>query len=255
MLKPETIRIQQNMAAYVRTGKGKPIPGLTPGRLTHYKRLVNNIVFGTISQAYPIARKVLSTDEWNYMLHNFFVEHDAQTPILWRLPYEFYLYAKDYDYASELNKPWLSELLWLEWLEIEIHMMPDQEHPDYVDTGDPVSDPLVVNRESRLIQLQYPVHLYPVREVESKKGNYFLAVFREQLNGTVKFINLSPLHARLIDMLVQADQPYPTAAFLKQLSLEFQLKDENELRRHASHFITEMMKSGLVLGFAKKWNN
>lgn len=250
MLRPETIRIQRDLAGYVRTGKEGNIPGVTKGRLTHYKRLVNNVVFGTISQAYPIARKVMSRNEWNYMLHNFFVEHDAQTPILWKLPYEFYLYAKEQDYAAELNKPWLSELLWFEWLEIEVHMMPDQEHPDYNTVGDPVADPLVINNESRLINLQYPVHLYPVKEVESKKGNYFLAVFREKESGTVKFINLSSLHVRLLDLLSQK-QAGVIKDLLPQLAREFNQTNNKTLESQIGLFIKEMMISGLILGYAK----
>lgn len=251
MLKPETITIQKELASFVRTGKGGDIPGLTPGRLPHYKRLVNNVVFGTISQAFPIAQKVLSAEEWKYMLHNFFIEHDAQTPILWQLPNEFYTYVKKQDYAAELKKPWLNELLWFEWLEIEVHMMPDNKHPECSDEGDVLTDPLVVNMDSRLISLQYPVHLYPVKEVESRKGNYFLAVFREQENGSVRFINLSPLHAGLLDLLIQADSRSTVENLIPQLLQAFTIPDENELADQLVRFINEMRRSGLILGFRK----
>ncbi len=250
MLRPETIMIQENLAGYCRTGKEDDIPGLTPGRLPHYKRLVNNVVFGTIGQAFPIARKVLNDNEWTYLLHNFFVEHDAQTPILWKLPYEFFRYVADQDYASELKKPWLNDLLWFEWLEIEVHMMPDHVHGKYAEKGDPITDPVVMNMDSKLIRLQYPVHLYPVKEVESKAGDYYLSVYREMESGTVRFLNLSPLYVRLLDLLMQ-DETRAAATHLPRLSQEYKLADAEALKRQINNFVEQMLKSGLVLGFRK----
>jgi len=249
MLRPDTIKIQQDLAMYCRSGKTPAIPGITEGRLPHYRRLVLNVVSGTISQAYPITRKVLSEKEWQESFERFFTEHDAQTPILWRLPYEFYLYIKDHDYATKFNKPWLNELLWFEWLEIAVHMMPDAKQEHYLKQGDLMNDTLVVNKDSRLIRLEYPVHLYPIAEVEERKGNYYLLIYREQESGTVRFVNLSVLHTFLLEKMLNATQR-SVKEMLPELASEFKIQDTDFLEVQLNKFLREMFDTGVILGKA-----
>ena len=250
MLRPETIKIQQDLAMYCRTGEEVVIPGVTKGRLPHYRRLVNNVVSGAIAQAYPITRKVLTEDEWKYMFNSFFAEHDSQTPILWRLPYEFYLYAKQHKYDEQYNKPWLVELLWFEWLEIEVHMMPDEDHPPFNKNGNVIKDHAIVNRDSQLIQLEYPVHLYPVEDVALKKGNYYVFIYREMDSGTVRFVNLSVLHAWLLKRLLNAKQE-SVIGLMPEIASLLNLKDEKNFKAQIEKFLKEMLATGAILGFSK----
>jgi hypothetical protein len=250
MLRPETIKIQEDLAMYCRSGKETAIPGVTEGRLHHYRRLVSNVVSGTIAQAYPITRKVLSEEEWNYMFDSFFIEHDAQTPILWKLPYEFYLYASEKSYDEHFNKPWLIELLWFEWLEIEVHMMADENHESVQKKGDIMTDQIIINRDSRLIQLEYPVHLYPVHEAAHKKGNYYVFIYREIKGGTVRFLNLSVLHAWLIDRLINAARA-PVVGLMPEISNMLGLKEETNIHLQLKKFLEEMLEKDVILGFSK----
>jgi hypothetical protein len=251
MLRPDTIKIQQDLAMYCRSGDTPAIPGTTDGRLLHYRRLVLNVVSGTISQAYPITRKVLSEEEWQESFDRFFVEHDAQTPILWKLPYEFYLYVRDHDYAGKFNKPWLNELLWFEWLEIDVHMMPDEKHEAYSERGDILLDPLIVNKDSRIIRLEYPVHLYPLAEVEERKGDYYLLIYREQESGTVRFVNLSVLHVWLLERMLLADK-LSVKDLLPELRSEFKIQNTDTLKDQLNTFLSEMFNDGVILGFRNR---
>lgn len=248
MLRPETIQIQQDLAMYCRSGEDAGISGVTEGRLPHYRRLVLNVVRGAIDQAYPITKKVLTENEWNFMFDSFFVEHNSQTPILWKLPFEFYTYVKNAGYDEALNKPWLSELLWFEWLEIEVYMMPDQEHGIFKNTGDIMKDGLVLNRDSRLVKLEYPFHLQPVLEIEKHKGSYYIFIYREIDTGTVRFVNLSALHAWILDVL-QQNGPLSTKSFLPELANVFNITDISTLKPQVQKFLEEMHMSGAILGF------
>jgi hypothetical protein len=248
MLKPDTIKIQQDLAMYCRSGKEQDIAGVTEGRLPHYRRLVLDVVYGTIAQAYPITRKVLSEKEWDYIFNNFFIEHDAQTPILWRLPYEFYLYVKALDYAGELGKPWLNELLWFEWLEIEVHMMPDEDHGEYSESGDIEHDTLVLNKDSRLIKLQYPFHIRAVELAENEPGNYYVFIYREHDTGTVRFTNLSVLHAWLFDTMLHNPGITLKEIFPEMLTT-FKLENIDTAKKKTLNFLREMIESGAILGF------
>jgi hypothetical protein len=250
MLRPETIKIQEDLAMYCRSGKETAIPGVTEGRLHHYRRLVSNVVSGTIAQAYPITRKVLSEEEWNYMFDSFFIEHDAQTPILWKLPYEFYLYASEKSYDEHFNKPWLIELLWFEWLEIEVHMMADENYESVQKKGEIMTDQIIINRDSRLIQLEYPVHLYPVHEAAHKKGNYYVFIYREIKSGTVRFLNLSVLNAWLLDRLINASRA-PVVGLMPEISSMLGLNEEANIHLQLKKFLEEMLEKDVILGFSK----
>jgi len=250
MLRPETTKIQNDLAMYCRSGKEADIPGITEGRLPHYRRLVLNVVHGSIVQAYPITRKVLSEDEWKYLFNSFFVEHDSQTPILWKLPYEFYLYAKENEYYKQFNKPWLTELLWIEWLEIEVHMMPDSSHPPYMKSGDVLSDHIIINRDSKLIQLEYPVHLHSVEEAAKRKAIYYVFAYRKTDSGKVRFLNLSVLHAWLMDRLMN-DQRLTVNKLMPELMSLLKQKGEQEIKKQIKIFLEDMLNAGLILGFSK----
>ena len=60
-----------------------------------------------------------------------------------------------------LGKPFLDDLLYFEWMEIEVHTMPDRPFPDYVKEGNVLEDRLAFNPEYEIIRMDYPVHLYP----------------------------------------------------------------------------------------------
>jgi hypothetical protein len=58
----ETIRIQEAFGAYCRTGSEADMPGLTPGRIQHYRRLISNVVYDTLEKAFPIAMASLKDE-------------------------------------------------------------------------------------------------------------------------------------------------------------------------------------------------
>ena len=144
MLTPDTIEIQNKLASYCRTGEEVEIPGVSQNRLRHYRRLVKNVIHNTMKQAFPITHKLLERAEWEEMVDRFFIEHDAQTPKVWELPKEFYEYVKRSGYAKKYDRPYLDDLLYLEWIEIEVHSMPDKNPEDVKHDGNPFQDSVIV---------------------------------------------------------------------------------------------------------------
>ena len=53
-LREGNTEIQKPLGEYCRTGVELKIPGVTPGRVHHYRRLVYNVVRDTLDTAYPI---------------------------------------------------------------------------------------------------------------------------------------------------------------------------------------------------------
>ncbi len=248
LLKTETYQHQSKLAKYCRDGKPVEIPGTTEGRLPTYRRLVYNVVKDSLESAYPIAFSFFEEETWEEMVYQFFSEHACQTPQVWKLPFEFYEFAVEKDFAGKYQVSFLNDLLYCEWLEIEIYMMKDIPYPAHRKEGDWFNDQIILNPEHKLIRLKYPVHLKNPKDIsEDQKGDYFLLLFREEDTGKVQFINLSVLFTFLIEKIIEADKK------LEEIILDviyfFGVNDEQLLRTKIIEFLNNLKEKGFVAGF------
>lgn len=249
-LKLETKNIQTEMASYCRNGEMPEIPGAVKERLPHYRRLVYNVVSDTLETAFPILNSRISEDVWKDMVHDFFSHHKCSTPLLWQLPYEFYAYAKAKSYAVKYHLPWLIDLLYFEWLEVELFMMEDKAYPDFKRKGDLFNDPLAVNPECRLVKFDYPVHSKEMMHADQEKGTYYILLFRDKESGSVQFISLSILFAMLVESLIH--NKVPLRKIVKEAASYFDIGDAQQLNKNTTKFITDLQVKGFVLGFLNK---
>lgn len=79
----ETFEAQSLLADYCRTGIRPEITG-TNKNITRYRELVYNVVFDTLENAYPIAFQFIGEEKWHELVHDFFSNHKAQTPQVWK---------------------------------------------------------------------------------------------------------------------------------------------------------------------------
>ena len=201
MLKDSTYTLQSRMAGYCRDGKSVELPVDSEERLSHYRRLVFNVVKGILEQSYPVATRHLPSDMWNQLVIDFFAEHNCQDPQVWRMPKELIDFVKNNpDRYSGI--PYLSDLLRMEWLEIEVHSMPDKSIPNPSPIGDMLNQPLVFNPHFRLEQFEFPVHQIHQLDPAKQTSDFFLLVFREEETGKVQFIQLQPFMAVFLDTLM-----------------------------------------------------
>lgn len=247
----DTYEIQSGLASYCRTNVEPHLPGVTEGRIQQYRRLVYNVIDDTFEGAFPITRQLLSDEEWHELVNSFFTHHACQTPSVWKLPFEFYEYVAATDLAAKQRYPFLTDLLYFEWLEIDVHTMPDIEQEAYLSEGSWHHDRLVINKEFKLIQLNYPVHqLRPEALKENDhQGNYFVLIYREPENGSVQFFDLSPLYALLISQLVESGQTLE--AILPGLCDVFKLQRSAGVDDAVIAFLSQLRQKGFVLGFAR----
>jgi len=249
-LRDDTARIQEQLGAFCRNGEAAgDIPGVTPGRISHYRRLVRNVVRDALDSAFPITHAALGEPGWDVLVPEFFTEGQPQSPQIWKLPYEFYLFHVERDSAERLGKPFLDDLLYFEWIEIEVHNMPDRPYPPFSTYGDLLSDRLVFNPEFEIIRLEYPVHLHPADATPALKGEFYILVFREPETGFVRFLNLSGLNAWLITKISDGER---AAEELKgELARASGIESGRFLDETLSGFLTDLKDKGLILGFLK----
>ncbi|MGQ1784414.1 MULTISPECIES: HvfC/BufC N-terminal domain-containing protein [unclassified Saccharicrinis] len=245
-LNSETIEIQHKLSEYCRTGRYVKINGVNKERASHYRRLVLGNVKNTLERAYPITLEWLNEDEWLKLVDEFFEKHDCQTPKIWELPEEFMDFVVQANYAHKFNKPALNDLLLIEWVEIEVHTAMEKVTLAYQKDVNLLFDKIVLTPEYSLLKLEYPVHALNADEAASKKGEWFIFVFRNRETDSVQFLNISPLHVFVIEKLYE--QPQSMESLLPLISSVFGLTDFEPLKVHLQSFLSDLHKKGALLG-------
>ena len=203
-LESNTLETQYKLAEFCRTGVATDIEGVTPNRLHHYRRLIFNIALDTISTAFPISKKLLGTEEWRKIVDHFYSETSCTSPFVWKMAQDFYNYFIAENSQTKLKEslPFLTDLLHFELIELEMYMMEDAQIPEAKKEGSFTEDKIVLHPESKIILLNYPVHLKPPGEISFQdKGQFYCLCFREPVARKILFIDLSAYFAFVIEQL------------------------------------------------------
>ncbi len=232
---------QSTFASYCKTGSYTPIPGVREKRAQQYRSLVYNIIDDTLQASLPLTFNLLTIEEWDNFVNDFFTHHNCKTPLLWRLPKEVHEFVVGTDYPLLHQYPFLPELLWFEWLEIELFMMEDKAAGFSLE-GDLLSDALIINPEHHLQYFSYPVHTTIATEIKERdKSHFFLGLHRDPELGKVLFTQLSPLLARMLEIL--GEEPMTINELLS-------LTDNNEkTKQGVLLFFENALQSKLILGY------
>jgi hypothetical protein len=202
-----------------------------------------------MSTAFPITKEWLSKEEWDTLVSDFLTNHPAQTPQVWKLPSEFYSFAKQNNYAEKFSKEALNDLLFVEWIEIEVHTTPDITLPGYKKQGKVLIDKLVLNPHFRLIQLTFPVHIHYADMASGKSGNWYVLVYRNQETNVVHFMQLSQLHAFIIEQL--SKNPLSVRELIPMINVAFGIDDEATLLSHLKPFVKKLITKTVIVGYSQ----
>jgi len=246
-LHPDTAAIQRALARYCRTGFVPQLPGVVPGRLVHYRRLVRNVVFDNLEEAFPIASKYIGEERWEALCHAFLSDHACLSPQVWQIAGEFYRYALNEQAAAAHALPFLNDLLLFEWTEMELYNMPDlSAHVDRTE-GDLLNDRPVLNPEHRLLTLQYPAHLCEPWQALEREGRYFVLLFREPDSGKIQFMDLSVWFALLVEQF--AKEQTCLRELLDEAPALFGSIDLDALSQATLAFMEQLRHKQGILGF------
>jgi len=240
----------ESLGSYCRKGGEEPdIPGLSRGRVQHYRRLVDRVVRSSLDSAYPITLAALEEQRWDDLIQEFFSKGKPRSPELWRLPCDFLNFHAEAQSGERLGLPWLDNLLYFEWMEIEVYNMPDLPFPTYTEEGDYNANPLAFNPECEFIHLEYPVHLYAARESVQHKGDYFVLILRSSETGHVNFINLGGLNFYIIKRLQEEEICLHELRF--DVARMSGVESATYLDKMLGSFIRDLKEKGFVLGLRK----
>lgn len=241
-----TRQYQSELAAYCRTGQLEKIPGIVKENVPQYRRLVMNVVDDMLQNAYPLTHQLLQGNEWDQAVADFFSNHACQSPQVWYMPKEFYEYLSGIQYPLLKAYPFLEELLWFEWIEVELFMMEDipvTANP----SGNLLADRLVLNPEHRLLAFTYPVHQKNPGMISGEdKGSYFVIAHRNS-SGEVLFTGASAAVIRMIEYLVEANYSVNElyTLFEEEYTVHLTVTD----RQAVLQFLKNAVMQQLIAGF------
>jgi hypothetical protein len=244
---------QAGLANYCRNGNTHSLKGVREDNLPQYRRLIRNIFNDTLVTAYPITGKLLSDNEWNGLVDDFMRDFSPSSPQVWQMPRELWEYVSDSGHHLAVKYPFLTDLLWFEWLEIELYMMKDIT-VSFRQKGSLREEKMVLNPEHKIVGFEWPVFLKSPGKIESDdKGQYFLVMFRHPVNKSVRFIHVSPVLARLIELL--SENPKSLEELIADLSIDLKATISSEQQSYVEIFLSGLFEKGLLLGYAdsKDW--
>lgn len=248
-LTPKTLDNQLKLADYCRTGETQDIEGLTPNRVHHYRRLIFNIALDTLSTAFPITLKLLGQEQWEMVIEKFYAESKCTSPYVWKMPEDFYEFFKTQASQSPLIKvyPFLFDLLYFELVELNMYMMEDEILPHCNKEGHLEQDKIVVHPESKVILLEYPVHIKaPETITANDKGQYYCLCFREPTERKILFFDLSAYLAFVIEQLFQKRD---LNSITEEASASLGV-DKKTLVQNTLPFLENLVSKGFIMGYS-----
>ena len=112
-----------------------------------------------------------------------------------------------------------------------------------------MTDTLVFNPEYEIVQLEYPVHMYPVRQATELKGEYYALLYRMPETGHVQFHNLSALNVYIITRL--QEEKVPLNEIKNEIARVAGIESERYLDDALKIFLVELLERKMILGFKK----
>lgn len=248
MLLTEKVKSAQiALANYCRTGKPEHVEGVDPIHVKHYRRLVYNIIADSLQSAYPLTHQMLDQQTWDRLIDEFFSEHHCQSPQVWTMPKELYEYMRAKSHPLFDRYECLPNLMWMEWLEVELYMMEDLHVPHH-NKGLSGNGKMVINPEHRLLKLSFPVHMKNAGTINfADKSDYFLSMHRDPSTGKVIFNDLSVFFFRMMEIL--AKNPMKSGELIEETAADFGIPSDQMVHAHSLTFLKKAIQNQLILGF------
>lgn len=148
-----------------------------------YKKLVFYRFFEVVSSAYPIFNTLVDEKRLEEVISQF-MQKGSRTPLIWQFPNEFRSFIKKQKLFRDM--PYVDDLLWFEWIEIELFMKKYQK---------PKKEAFSYSKEYKLAnnvvlkKLSFKVY---ERDFENR-GSYFVMAYYDIATQEVIYREISEL--------------------------------------------------------------
>ena len=243
--------IQYQFTRHIRDPANAPAPGdIEERRMAIYRDLLYRNVESFLANSFPVLRKVIRDDDWHSLMRKYFKNHQSRTPLFPKMPQEFLQYLQDNEETAENLYPFLLELAHYEWVELALSIDSREIRQDGLDTGgNLLSGVPVLNELSWSLAYNYPVHRIgpDYLPVEKPGQPTCLLVYRDR-QDSVRFIELNPLAARLVDCLKENEENKSGREILMEIAGEIAHPDPEIVVNGGCAILEDMREKEVVLG-------
>ena len=203
--KPRTFTEQQYaFTRHIRDPENQPAPAdIEDRRMEIYRGLLYRNVENFIAGSYPVLKKITPEKHWHDMIRDYFMNHQARTPLFPKMPQEFLQYLENEREAHPGDFPFLKELAHYEWVELGLSMDAREIDTNGIDVeGDLLDGVPVLTPLAWPLCYRFPVHRISPEflPLEPPEQPTYLIVYRDR-RDKVGFMEMNPVAARLIELL------------------------------------------------------
>jgi hypothetical protein len=252
MTEPTFKKHQYDFTAHLRDPVHNPAPeGIEDRRMGIYRDLLYNNVENFIANGFPVLRSIYSTDDWHRMVRDFFARHQSSSPYFLEISQEFLDYLQSEREPQPEDPQGLLELAHYEWVELALTVSDEDPDLNGIDpNGDLLSGHPVLSPLAWPLAYQYPVHkMGPDYLPAAPEQPTYLVVYRNR-NDEVKFLEINPVTARLINLLQENPEVTGELA-LDQIVHEINHPRPELVIEGGLSALQELQRYGIVLGVAK----
>ncbi|MFK8067882.1 MAG: DUF2063 domain-containing protein, partial [Gammaproteobacteria bacterium] len=217
-------------------------------RMAIYRDLLYNNIEGFMSSNFPVIRGIMTDDEWHKLIRNYFVNHNASTPLFPKLPTEFLSFLEN-EFDQNDQCPYLIELAHYEWVEsalgIDTREIDDSEVDQKTEifTGIPLVNNLILR-----LAYDYPVQKISKSFLPTEKPDQqtYLVVYRDR-QDKIGFMELNQVTARLLERMCEiVDQT--GQQHLQAIAEELQHPQPEIVIQGGLQVLQQMQQRDIILG-------
>lgn len=242
---PDFKTTQQQFTAHLRDPDTVPGPAdIESRRMAIYRRLIYNNIESFLSTACPVLKQILGETAWHELARDFIRLHRCSSPLFNDIAREFVSYLEDHPQQYQAM-PFVTELAHYEWAELALGIAnADFVKRDLVDE-DVLQLPLQRSPLSWTFAYDYPVHQITPDNLPDKPADtpFFLLLYRNA-DDQVKFIELNPVSARLLDLLDSGQTGQQAAEAITET---LQHPNPDIVTQGARQLIVEWLERGIVI--------
>jgi hypothetical protein len=237
---------QYQFAAYIRDPEHKAAPdNIEQRRMAIYRDLFFNNIEGSLSNAFPVIRTLFSEEKWLVMVRDFMVRHHCKSPLFVDIAREFISYL-EHERDSRDDPVFMQELAHYEWVELALSIAePEFEQSTFDDNEDCLTLSLHKSPLAWSLVYHYPVHqIGPDNQPHTASETPVCLLVYRNGEDKIKFIELNPVSAHLIDLLDQGLTGYQAA---EQIAQALQHPTPDVVTEGASQMVIDWLSRGILL--------
>ena len=183
------------------------------------------------------------------MVRDFFATHKSQTPYFLEISQEFLAYLQNEREPQSEDPAGLLELAHYEWVELALHVSDETIDMQSIEpNGDLLEDHPILSALAWPLAYQFPVHKMgpDYLPVEAPEQPTYLVVYRNR-NDEVKFMELNPVTARLINLL-QENETLSGRSAIEQITQEINHPNPDIVLKGGLDALQDLQRHGIILG-------